>query len=56
MAEPPLLGVDHESETCALPDVACSTVGAPGMVRGVAVTVLDACPVPAAFVALARNW
>ena len=62
MAEPPLLlGADHESETCVLPAVATSPVGAAGCViwtgsTGVAETEADADPVPAAFVADTLNW
>ena len=32
MAEPPLFGAIHESETCVSPGVACSAVGAAGRV------------------------
>ena len=56
MAEPPLFGAVHESETCVLPAVAASPVGAAGTARGVDVTVEDVLPVPAALVADTRNW
>ena len=56
IAEPPLLdGALHVNDTCVLPAVPATDVGAPGTVRGV--TELDEAvtPVPTAFVALTRN-
>ena len=56
IADPPLLdGAVHVNETCVLPAVPATDVGAPGTVRGV--TELDdaVVPVPTAFVALTRN-
>ena len=51
--EPPSFeGAVHKSETCALPDVAWSAVGAAGTVRGVEVTVVDnVLPAPAVLTA-----
>jgi hypothetical protein len=42
MAPPPFdAGADQLSETCPLPGVAVFRVGAPGTVRGVALSVFD---------------
>ena len=43
------------TESCALLGVIASIVGAAGVVRGVAVAVEDAVPVPAAFTAATRK-
>ena len=57
IAEPPLLeGAVHVSETCALPAVPATDVGAPGGDTGVtADDAVDTVPVPAALVALTLN-
>ena len=53
---PPLdAGADQARDTCAFPDVAVLRVGAPGTVRGVADSVFDGAPGPAAFVAVTLN-
>ena len=57
IADPPLLtGAVQVKETCVLPAVPATEVGAPGTVRGVtAAETVDVAPVPAVFVALTRN-
>ena len=57
IADPPLLaGAVHVNETCVLPAVPATDVGAPGVVRGVtADDAVETVPVPAVFVALTRN-
>ena len=57
IADPPLLtGAVHVKETCVLPAVPATEVGAPGTVRGVtADDAVETVPVPAALVALTRN-
>ena len=57
IADPPLLtGAVHVNETCVLPAVPATEVGALGTVRGVtAAETADVAPVPAVFVALTRN-
>ena len=57
IADPPLLaGALHVNETCVLPAVPATEVGAPGVVRGVtAAETVDVVPVPAALDALTRN-
>ena len=53
IAEPPFdAGALHESETCELPGVAITDVGAPGIVRGViAREALDGADSPWTFIA-----
>ena len=52
IAEPPLFtGALQVSETCVLPAVPTTEVGAPGVVRGVAAVVEDAVPLPMALIA-----
>jgi len=48
-------GADQDSETWPSPGVAEMSVGAPGMVRGVAERAFDAGPAPAAFEATTVN-
>ena len=57
IAEPPLsLGAVHDSETCVLPGVPATPVGAPGTVRGVTEEEAgEALLVPALFVAVTVN-
>ena len=57
IADPPLLdGAVHVNETCVLPAVPATLVGAPGTVRGVTEDdAVDVAPVPAVLVALTRN-
>ena len=56
IADPPLLaGALHVRETCVLPAVPATDVGAPGTVRGVTEDDVPVAPVPAVFVALTRN-
>ena len=57
IADPPLLtGAVHVKETCVLPAVPATLVGAPGTVRGVtADDAVETVPVPAALDALTRN-
>ena len=57
IVEPPLLeGAVHVSDTCVLPAVPDTLVGAPGTVRGVtADDAVEVAPVPTALVALTRN-
>ena len=55
-AEPPfVLGADQESVTCESPGVAELREGGPGTVAGIADSVFDAPPTPAAFVAVTVN-
>ena len=57
IADPPLLaGALHVNETCVLPAVPATEVGALGTVRGVTEPdAVETVPVPAVFVALTRN-
>ena len=57
MVDPPSdTGADQASETEPLPGIVVRPVGAPGVVRGVALTVgLLALPVPAALIAETLN-
>ena len=57
IADPPLLaGALHVNDTCVLPAVPATDVGAPGVVRGVTEPdAVETVPVPAALVALTRN-
>ena len=57
IADPPLLtGALHVNETCVLPAVPATEVGAPGGAAGVtADDAVETVPVPAALVALTRN-
>jgi hypothetical protein len=56
MALPPFeAGAVQLNETAVLPGVAELSVGASGMVRGVAESALEAGPVPTAFVAVTAN-
>ena len=57
IADPPLLtGALQVNETCVLPEVPATEVGALGTVRGVtAAETVDVAPVPAALVALTLN-
>ena len=53
IADPPLLaGALHVNETCVLPAVPATDVGAPGTVTGVAAVVVDAVPSPTVLTAL----
>ena len=56
-ADPPLsVGALQVNETCVLPAVPATAVGAPGTVRGVtADDAVETDPVPAVFVALTLN-
>ena len=52
MADPPSdAGAVQITDACALPAVASRLVGAPGTVKGVAVSTVEAEPVPAALLA-----
>jgi hypothetical protein len=57
IADPPLeAGAVHDTTARALPVIAVTPVGAPGMVRGVTAALgADAGPLPAAFVATTVN-
>ena len=57
IADPQLLaGAVHVKETCVLPAVPTTFVGAPGGAAGVTETdAVETVPVPAALVALTRN-
>ena len=57
IAEPPVFaGALHVKDTCVLPAVPTTDVGALGTVRGVtAAETVDVAPVPATLVALTRN-
>jgi len=56
IALPPFdAGADQLSETCPLPGVVELRVGAPGTVRGVALSAFDGAPWPAALLALTVN-
>ena len=56
IADPPLLtGALQVNETCVLPAVPATEVGAPGTVRGTTAADVSAAPVPAALVALTLN-
>ena len=57
IGEPPsFVGAVHVNETCVLPAVPDTDVGAPGVVTGVTPDeTIDVAPVPAALIALTRN-
>ena len=56
IADPPLLaGALHVNETCVLPAVPATEVGALGTVRGVTDPDVAVAPVPIVFTALTRN-
>ena len=52
IADPPLEAAVQVSVTLPLPAVAAVRVGAPGVVAGVALSGLEAAPVPTALVAV----
>ena len=56
IADPPLLtGAVQVKETCVLPAVPATDVGAPGTVRGVTADDVTVAPVPMLLMALTRN-
>ena len=56
MADPPVeVGMVQLTVACALPAVAVTEVGAPGVVIGIAVSEVDEGPAPAALFARTAN-